>query len=215
MAISPTTQDVMEALQYGIVGAQGSTTKNSIVTSHWRKSAGTAPTNPIAFEVAYQTAIGAVIALALNARYTQTFTTARVINDVTNMAIQTTETDAGAVTGDSMPASSSAYILLRSQYRGKNFRGNKKLFPMSESDTTAGTADLFNAAALTRLGAIAAAILAGFTDSTGAVWKPFILSKKLSTLKKNPTVIYGADVTAVLINKRVGKMKKRAVASVY
>ena len=86
---------------------------------------------------------------------------------------------------------------------------------MSESDTTGGTDDIWNAGALGRLGTIAAAILAGFTDANGNIWKPIVVSQKKSQLRNNPTTVTFADINQVLVNKRVGSMRHRRVTSVY
>ena len=215
MPVIPNTVPVVEIIQSGIVAAKGSSVKNSVIVSHWMRSAGTVAPNSANVESAYQAAIAIPITNALNNRYSQTFNTCRVINDVLYLATQVSRAVAGQVTGDSMPTFNSAFLLLRTAFRGKSFRGAKKLFPLSESDTTGSTADLLNAGALTNFGAIASAIIAGFTDSDGNIWVPIVLSKKLSLLKKNPVTINGATVISVLINKRVGRMRKREVASVY
>jgi hypothetical protein len=166
-------------------------------------------------EAAFQTNIALNVVAALNARYAQTLTTVRWVNDAYDKPTSTTRAIAGSIAGECMPTSLSVFFLGRTAFRGGIHRGSKKLFPLSEADTTLATADLWNAAALARFATIAAAWLAGFTDGNGNVWKPVVLSRKKSSLSLNPTTVYVTDINEVAVNKRVGRMKKRMVASVY
>ena len=155
----------------------------------------------------------------LNNRYTQVFNSVRIINVATTVATQVPRALPGAIAGDSLPLDQYHYQLWRSASRGKSYRGNKKFGPVSESNTTHGADDLFNAAFLVLSGLVATAVLANLTDSDGNVWAPIILSKntRLGAQYRSdkPISIFGTQVASILLAKRVGTMKKRKVQTVY
>ena len=199
----------------GAVTAAGSSQKLIDNVFVFRRTATVLAVPKAAIETAFNTNVVAPILLALNNRFTQSMNTVRYLNDATDYPLEVSQAGVGAIAGDSMPVSASAFILMRTGLRGKSYRGSNHLGPMSESDTTGATADLFNAAAQARLATVAAAILAGFTDGTGNVWVPSIVSRIQSVLKTNPTTIVANDVISCLPNKRVGWMRHRRPTSVY
>jgi hypothetical protein len=195
--------------------AGGSTVKQFVNTFHFRRT-GTVlavPKGPI--DTAFQAAIMVPVLAALNLRYVQTFNTVRYLNDALDPPNQFNHANVGGVAGDSMPLHNYVFTLFRTGLRGKSFRGGVRLGPIAESATTTGTDDILNAGAIALFAAVNAAILAGFTDATGNIWLPSLVSRKLSQLTKNPTNVQANDVSAVLTNKRIGKMKRREVASAY
>jgi hypothetical protein len=204
-----------EILMKGIVTAQGSNSQKFEAVFCFRRTSVTNPPSKSQLETAFQTNIATPVLLALNNTLTQTLTSVRWINDALDVPVEFTETGVGGRSGDAMAKHNAAYILFRTGLRGKSYKGSKHFGPLSESDTTAGTADLFNAAALALWATANAAILAGFTDAGGNVWIPCVLSRKLSQLRFQPTTVVASDVTAVLINKRIGRMRRREVKSVY
>ncbi len=152
---------------------------------------------------------------ALNVRATMSNLSVRLIEDPTRAAVLTTDTTAGAITGDSMVMDDSSFLLMKTTLRGKSYRGAKHFFPMSESDTTTSS-DIWNAGCLTRLGAIAAAALAGFTDSTPNTWTLCVYSRTLSNPPRQPAaLIVTNDVSSILVRKSIGDMKTRRPKSVY
>jgi len=215
MPIPSTSIDVVEVQMRGTVSAAGSSAKNIDSVFHFRRTATVLAVSKTQVETAFDASIGAAIIAALNNRYTQTQNTIRWVNDAVDQAVGVSRAGVGAIAGDSMPVSASAYLNMVTGLRGRSYKGGKHFGPMSESDTTGATSDLFNAAALVRLNAVAAAILAGFTDAAGNVWVPSILSRKQSQMNVNPTSLIYNDVTLVSTNKRVGWMRHRRVASVY
>jgi hypothetical protein len=166
-------------------------------------------------DTAFQTAIVVPTAAALNARWLQTRNSIRYLDDVQDAFVDFSHAAVGAIAGDSLTTVEAAFLLLRTGLRGKSYLGKKHLFPMSESDTTSGTDDLFNAGCLARLATIATAMLAGFTDASGNVWQPVVFARKLSQVKVNPTSVIKNLVTSIPVNKRVGRMRHREVKSVY
>jgi len=204
-----------EITAFGVAAAGGSNNRNFEFVFQFRRTSNVNPVNKANIESAFQTAIMIPVTNALNVRYGQTFNTVRYLNDALDAPVPVTRSVGGARFGDGMPMHNSAFLLARTGLRGRSYRGGKHFGPLSESDTTASTEDLFNAASLTLWGLIATAWLAGFTDSDGNVWVPCILSRVLSQLQSNPTRVVTNDITQILVNKRVGRMRSREVKSVY
>jgi hypothetical protein len=212
---APPVYRVAEIQMKGIVASAGSSSHASDLVFHFRRTATVNPWIPTAIDTAFQAAIAAAIAAALNNRYTQSMNTIRCVDDAYNAETFVSHAAVGAIAGDSMAMHNSAYMLCKTGFRGGSYRGNKKFFPLSESDSTAATADLLNAAALVRFGTIATALLAGFTDANGNIFEFGVLSRLTSVLKTNPTTVNWTKVTSIAMNQRIGRVKKREAVSVY
>jgi hypothetical protein len=199
----------------GLVASGGSSSKFSDFVFHFRRTANVLPVTKLAVDTAFQAAIVVPIGALLNVRWTQQGNTIRWIDDALDAPVQINHAVAGAIAGDSMSTVLSSYMIMRTALRGRSYRGSKHLFPLSETDTTIGTDDLLNAAALVRYGTLATALATGFTDAAGNVWVSSVLSRTLSQLRTNPTTVVANDVITVSTNKRIGRMRRRHVASVY
>lgn len=204
-----------EVIQQGTVASAGSNARVFAFVWHFKRIANLLTPDEVAVANAFMTNIGALVMAALNVRATMTGVSVRFMEDPTRTTVFTTDTTAGAITGDSMVMDDSSFLLLKTSLRGKSYRGGKHFYPMSESDTTTN-GDVFNAEAITRLGAIATAALAGFTDSTPNTWKLAVYSRTLSnpTLQPAATIISN-QVTSILVRKSIGDMKSRRPESVY
>ena len=119
----------------------------------------------------------------------------------------------GGVAGDSMPTLNAAYILMRTAFRGKSYRGFKRFGPLNEADTTAATDDIFNAAAIARYATLRTAMAALVVDGSPNSWSLEIVSRFLSNFEVTPCVVVAADVNEVLLNKRITRSKRREVVS--
>lgn len=215
MPIPPNQVEVVEIQQRGIIAAGGSSSVNTNFSWFFKRTSTVPPIDHEKIDIGFQAAIGTVVAAALNARWSQQNNAVRWVNDALDAPMYYPHVLAGSIAGDSMAATLSVYLLLRTGIRGKSYRGSKHLAPASESDTTGGGDDILNAAALVRFNNIAGAVLAGFTDTNGNTWVPVIVSRKLSQLVTNPTTVVANQVTSILTNRRLGRMKRRLVASVY
>lgn len=212
----PANQIVNAELVYkGTVASAGSSAKTMQAVFHYRRQATVVTPTKAALAAAWIAANRANLLAVLSLRFTSVGLTVRWINDALDAPVLTSDTHAGTVTGDSLPLTCSAFLLFQTGLRGRSFRGSKHLYPMAESQTTVLTDDIWNAATLTLLGALAASLLGNITDSTGNIWTPSIVSKKLSQLKSNPTTVVANDVTTIAVGKRVGMMRHRRVASLY
>jgi len=215
MPISPGQQLNVEIVANGLVSSAGSNSRAFNASFHYRRPTSVVAVNKSNVITAWQTAIRLALLSCLSLRLTLTNIACRIIDDAQDAYLLVADTHPGLITGDSMPTSSTVFLLLQTGLRGKSYRGGKHFFPIGESATTVLGDDILNAGAITYFGTLAAAILAGFTDSNGNVWTPTVLSKKLSQLRTNPTTVVANAVTAVLVNKRVGTMRHRKVKSTY
>lgn len=218
MPTLPTNQLFTAEIQLqGIVSAGGSNSRRANFVFHFvRPNPSSLPLTETALETAFNTNVVAPILLALNNRFTQTFTTVRFMEDPQRQLVQVTRAGVGAVTGDSMAMHMQAYILMRTATRGRFGKGNKKFFPLSESDTTAATADLLNAGAQALWATAMAAMGTPFADANGNTWTLVVLSRKPpAQYLKAPCTVVVYPVTQILLNKRIGRNKKREVLSVY
>lgn len=207
------TPAIVQVVTNGNCISGGSSNRLTAIISTWRRVITTPVFSKTQFDTAYQAAIVVPIGAALNARWTQTNNAVRVVNNWLDQPQKFGHTVAGAITGDSMPTTISAYIQLQTGLRYGFNRGSKKLFPFSESDTTSGGDDFFNAGAIGRLTTIAAAFVAGFTDAGGSVWVPVVLSTTYSTTTADPAKIYMATVIGATVSGRCGSMRHRKVKS--
>jgi hypothetical protein len=209
------TYQVAEVVMKGNVASAGSTSKPFAHVFHFKRTTDVNVWDNAAIEAAFQTAIAVPIMAAVNLRAQQAVNDVRCIDDANNAYTSVPRAVIGAITGDSMPLANTGYMLLRTGFRGKNWRGNKKFFPLSETDTTIGTADLLNAASLIKFNAIGTALLAGFTDANGNIFKFGIFSRRISMIESNPTFVQFTQVIACLMNSRIGRSKKHEPSSVY
>jgi hypothetical protein len=205
----------LEVVTVASIAAGGSNSRPMNLVTHWRRTSTVPGLSKSSIDTAYQAAIAVPLFAALNITVTQQHNDIRFLNDATDAYLSFTHTIAGAVAGDRMKSTNAAFLLKRTGLRGRNYLGKQHLGPMSESDTTTGTDDIWNAGCLTRLATFSAALLAGFTDSNGNTWIPSVWSKIKSQIKTNPTNIVANDVTQIAVAKRVGSAKFRQVKQVY
>lgn len=213
----PSNQMVnIEVHVHSIVASGGSGTRFGDFVFHYaRQNPSLALPTKTQIDAAFQTAVVVPLGAALNVRFLQSRNSIRYLDDVTDGFVDFSHAVAGAVTGDSMSTILAAFALGRTGLRGKTYLAKKHYFPLSESDTTSGTDDILNAAAITRFTTLNTAWLNGFTDASGNQWLPTCFSRKLSQFKTNPTTIVAPTITSIALNKRVGSMKHRKVLSDY
>jgi len=216
MAIPMNEVTVAEIQLRGIITGGGAGEIRTSFVFHFRRLATAVDPTKTAINTAFQANISASIAAALNVDWSATTNTVRYIQDALDAPTEFANADDGAITGDRLQSYASAYLLMRSAVRGREYRGSKHLGPFSESDVTHATGcDIFNAGAVTRLTTICTDILGGFTDATLNVWVPCILSRKLSQLTENPTTVVTNDVVQILPNQRLGTEIRRKAPSLY
>jgi len=216
MSIPVADIEVAEIQMRGIITGGGAGEVRTSFVFHFRRTANVIAPVKASINTAFQAIISAPIAAALNEDWEGTTNTVRYIDDALDAPAEFSNADVGAITGDRLSSALAAYLLMRTGVKGREYRGSKHLGPFSETDVTHATGcDIFNAGAVTRLTTICTAILGGFTDSTGNIWVPVIVSRKLSQLQFDPTIVVRNDVIQILPNKRVGTETRRKAPSLY
>lgn len=215
MPIPVNQQLNFEVAVQGLISAGGSSTVKTVNVFHYQRTTNVNPISKTNIDTAFQAAVVVPLGAALNNRWTQQNNAVRCVDDALDSPVQFSHAVVGAVAGDGMTSIEAAFVLMRTGLRGKSYRGSKHFGPLSEADTTAGTEDIFNAAALARWGAVVTAINGGFTDANGNVWLPTVISRKLSQLRVNPTTVIANVVSQIVLNKRIGRLRRREAASVY
>jgi len=207
---------IVEIQMRGIITGGGAGEVRTNFVFNFRRTAVAVDPVKASINTAFQASISAPIAAALNEDWAATVNAVRYVNDALDAPTEFSNADEGAITGDRLASFATAYLLMRTAVRGRSYRGSKHLGPFSETDVTHATGcDIFNAGAVTRLTTICTAIQAGFTDSTGNIWVPCILSRKNSQLTENPTIVVTNDVIQTVPNKRVGSEVRRKAPSLY
>lgn len=178
-----------EIIVYGRAASGGSGVIRTVTTFHYRRQAVVVALDKAALNTAFQAAIVAPMAALLNNRWSQDFNTIRMINDPLDPPTNFPGVAVGAIAGDSMPTLNCGYLLLRSAYRGKSYRGFKRIGPMSESDTTAAFEDVWNAACIARFTTLRNAMAALVVDASPNSWSLEVVSRLLSNFDVTPCTV--------------------------
>jgi len=211
MTIANNLMHVCEVTLRGTVAAGGSDAKNIANVFHYRRTATTAAWSNTGIATAWIAAMIGPITNCLNVDFTTVSAGSRCVNDAEDNEITVADATPGDIAGERLPNINACTLILKTAKRGASYRGSKHFSPLSEGDVvddvlTAGSITLFNLAK--------AALLAGFTDANGNVWKACVLSRTKSALAVNPTTVVSEDVTQILLNKTVGSMRRRRVKTV-
>ena len=212
--LNPTQWRTAEFVVEGAMASAGSSAPRTINVFHYFRAAFV--TNPIKASLAtiFRSTVIAPMAAALNARWTAQRLRIRYLEDRTDAYEDTALNEVGAIAGDSQSSEKTAFFLLKTGLRGKTFRGAKHFGPISEADSTS-TSDIFNAAAMTRLNTLGAALIADMTDAQGIVWRPCVVSRSGTDWTTQPVEVERTLITSYAINKRFGQIKRRRSLSSY
>jgi len=214
MSIPLTDVHIAEVVTRGLLAAGGSDSQNCLNVYHWIRGTTTVNPDKSNIKAAFVTNILAALYPLVSSDFTSPLVSVRYPEDADDQYTDYSNATAGSIATDRLPDHSCVTMVLRTNKRGRRYQGQKHFGGVPEASTTK---DLLTAGAsplLTGWLALATAIQAGFTDSDGNVWTPIVLSRKFSQLKENPTVVIYADVKQVLVNKNLGTMRSRRVATV-
>lgn len=202
----PAAQKHIEITFAGTIAAAGA--KDVLVTAFfdYRRDSEVPPINKANIDTVFQASLGDVMLLAMSSNFTQSANRIRKLYDSEDLNESFTQVGVGAIATDRLPTDSTVRYTLKTGIRGAYAMGNKQLFAVPEAHTTA---DILTGAGLALWQAVGAAMLAGFTDAAGNVWKLCVLSRKYSPSLDNPTNLYSNDVTSVVLNKNIGRLKRR------
>lgn len=201
-----------QVVAYGVSASQGGGTKNIVNVFNFQRTTDVNPLSKTNIEGAFNTAIMTPMLAALSVDYTQTHVTVRFIDDALDAPASVTRAGVGAIAGERLPDYNAAVVQLKTSLRGRRYRGSKHFGPIAESDTDG---DLLVPAAQTRFNTLGTAIVTGFTDADGNVWKSTIVSSMPpAQYKVNPTTVVATIVISKVLNKSVGTMRRRKVKTV-
>lgn len=199
---------VLEFLIKGTVATTGSGTKNFFNVFHYRSNTIPVPDSKVAVLNFFLSAIWSLAGASLSSAYTGVESDVRLLDEATDQYAVGNVPASGAVAGARLPTDVSASVLLRTSLRGKNYRGAKRFGPLASSDVVN---DEITAAAITaHWAALIAALSGGMTGGgLSGTYTPIVVSRFKSQLSVDPTTIDGAPITAALLNKTVGTMRRR------
>ena|SRR5436190_5821899 len=155
---------------------------------------------------AFKTLILTPLANCLSVSYVKQFIDIRFLDDVKDPVLTVADGVNGAVAGDSLPTLNNVLMQLKTGVRGRRYRGFKFYGPIAESHTLL---DYLTGAAITLWATFQTAYLAGFTDASGFVWQPYLVSPKSSNLKTDPPIIVGNIINGTQVNAQLTKKTTR------
>lgn len=164
--------------------------------------------DPKEVAIALATLINGPLAAVLSVDYVGGSFSGRYMDDPTSGESFGSNASDGTVTGDRLPNWNCVTMQIKSDGRGRNYRGSKHFGPVAESQTLE---EFLTAGAVTLWDDVRTAMVASLPISTAAgnVWNMIVLSTTLSDLEANPSVFTGAWATGFIINNRVGSMLRR------
>ena len=171
-----------------------------------RTSTGGTPSKTLAL-AAFIAGPYAALLPCLSVSYVGDFYDVRWLDDPLDPYTTSTNSRAGAVSGDSVPSLNVVYAKLGSGQRGGSNRGAKHFSPIAESSTLL---DELNSTELGLFATFASTYLAAFAASDGFSYTPFIVSQQKSTFNKDTANVVGVGCTSVTVNPILGRMTKRA-----
>jgi len=171
---------------------------------HYFCTASPLPT-PAAVITAFDNGPASGIAGLLNVDCVGTTYDCREMSNANNQYTTVANGQTGGTTGDRLPMDMAVCFLLRTGARGRNFRGSKHYGPITEADTLR---DELTTGKVTSWNAVGTAI-SGLLSVTGGSLRPVVFSASLSQTRTNPTTLIGEDITAALLNKNIGTMRRR------
>lgn len=194
-----------------VFAAAGGSAKKVIIKFDYRRIATVNVPSKADLAAAFAAGPYAAILTAANVRFGNGVAYIRWLNDAQNPFVPFVLAGAGATVTDSLPSYNAIYMLLSTAVRGRSYMGSKHFPGGSESDTTG---DLLSGGGLANWQAVQTAILTPITDATPNTWKLCVVSGKLSQIKVNPTFMSSEDVTVVVLDKSLGTMRRRKIATV-
>lgn len=215
MATLPDNQLLtVEIIAQATVVAGGGDVKSIENVYQFRRQGVVAPTSKSMIEAAFQSNIQSLVNSALSVDYTQTNNLVRFLDDATDPYQAFAESGVGGITGGRGSNLEAVCLRLKTAQRGRSAHGSKHYSPLGESSYAK---DVLTSGAVTNFHLVGAAIVAGFTDAAGNLWKACIVSKRPkdpsagSQLSSNPTTIVYFPVTSYILDSSIGSMRHRKI----
>lgn len=206
MAFVNVVGEVASIVSSFAVAAGGSNGRTAKATFHYRLATRVAAPTKTALEVIFQSTVCVPYMAAASSRVSQISNGIRHVGDALDPTVETARAVVGAIATDGSAMNAAVFMLLKSAYRGANYKGSKHFVGVSEVDTTY---DVLTGAGLARWVTLQNALAASLTDSLGNIWNPSLLSRTLSQLSVNPTTVSAVDIVSVSLNLNIGTMRRR------
>ena len=214
MSIPLTDVHLVEVLTRGYLSAGGSDLQNSYNVYHFRRATTVVNPSKASITTAFLASIQAALLLCVHSDYHTSVVSVRYPEDADDQYTDTTDAGVGVVATDRLPDVACVTTVLRTNKRGRRYQGMKHYSGVPEAHTDKDILVTVAGQGLAKWVLLAAATFNGFTDSDGNIWTPVVMSRKYSQLAVNPTSVDWADVKEVLLNKNIGTMRSRRVATV-
>lgn len=181
---------------------------------HFRRLVNTENFSPVNICSAFETAFKTSLLAATNVRYTMDQIECRGMDDPAAATAINPVGEAGTIgnAASAYTAANAVYILLRTGFRGKSFKGSKHFGGLDEAHVTQ---DELNATGeglwANVMDVLTGWVSPGLSDADGNAWKLCIISPTLSSLGPTdiPAIFTGADVATAVLNLTVGTMRHR------
>jgi len=214
MPIALTSVNVAEVVVRGYLSAGGSDLQNCYNVYHFKRATTVVNPSKANIAAAFLASIQAALLLCVHADYHTSVVSIRYPEDADDQYTDITDAGVGVVATDRLPDLACVTTVLRTNKRGRRYQGMKHYGGVPEAHTDKDILVTVAGQGLAKWILLAAATFTGFTDSDGNIWTPVVMSRKYSQLAVNPTSVDWADVKEVLLNKNIGTMRSRRVATV-
>lgn len=208
MSIPLTDIHVAEVVINGHLLAEGSDQQVCKNVFHYRRSATAVDPNKVSVFNIFKSSIIDPLKALVHSDWEVETVSVRWIDDALDQALDVVPGTAiaGAITTADAPDALCVSMLYRTNVRGRNYKGAKRFGGLPVASITG---DIIAASAQAAWQSLAAALATPLVDADGNTWNPCVLSRELSVLVSNPTVVETADVTQVLLNLNIGTMNSR------
>lgn len=211
MPVPDSKKMTVEIVCKGTIAAAGAGVKPCLNVFHYRRDSNTNPLSKTNVASKFDASILSNIVPVLHADYSCLELLTRFIEDNLDAYQSDVVAEVGGVAGDRAPDYECVTFQLKTNVRGRNYRGSKHFSPIAEADTDG---DVIDAAALANWQALKVLLGSSFADADGNNWSPFVWSRSLSTLAGDLWTIVGATVNNVVLNKTLGTVRSRKTATI-
>jgi hypothetical protein len=200
------TQGVIEIKHFGHIIETGQGAKHVVNVYHYAQSVPNPVfPDPLAVITAWQGRVPAGVLALLHDDYVGDEVKARWLDQTINPETIVQFVNPGLKTGDRLPAYAAVTIQLRTNQRGRSYRGSKHYGPIAEADTTS---DQLAVAVQPAWDNVAITLAQALTVS-GQVLVPVILSRTKSQVMKDPVTLNAAAITNATLNLTLGTLRRR------
>lgn len=195
-----------EIVVQGTLAALGGQAQQTITPLHYRRASFGSAYDAAQLLTAFHAAVQTQWLACCSVSWNWDLTKVRCLNSPTEAFVQSTVNLAGGIIGDMLPSYAAAVFHKASALRGRSYNGRMYLAGIPESGTT-GNALTAGQKILTD--ALATVLDGPVTTAAGITYNPTVLSRKLSNLVIDPSVIVATPVVLVTSRSVLGRLSSR------